>query len=79
MFYSQTTLKFIRYKSVNILIKNLGNIDKVPVSFDLPQKYTIDERGSEDISIATTGIKFFNFFFVIGSEKIYCIVYDNKW
>uniref|UniRef100_A0A914EMH5 Uncharacterized protein n=1 Tax=Acrobeloides nanus TaxID=290746 RepID=A0A914EMH5_9BILA len=33
---------------------NARSMDEVPVTFDIPSKYTIDERGKQDISIATT-------------------------
>lgn len=38
-----------------VRLKDLGNMDEVPVSFDMPSRYTVDTRGSQDISIATTG------------------------
>ena len=34
---------------------HLGNMDEVPVSFDLPSSCTVNLEGSKEVSIATNG------------------------
>ena len=34
---------------------NIGNMDEVPVCFDMPGTHTVDEKGSQDVRITTTG------------------------
>lgn len=36
-------------------LKNIGNMDEVLMCFDMPGTHTVDERGSQDVRIATTG------------------------
>ena len=43
----------------------IGNMDETPMSFDLPNNTTIDERGARSISIRTTGYKKTNFTVVL--------------
>eukprot|EP01133_Synstelium_polycarpum_P028940 gene28940-35273_t len=42
---------FVLDGMVGVQLKNLGNMDKVPVSFDMPRKYTVDLRGAQDIAV----------------------------
>lgn len=37
------------------LPKDIGNMDEVPVQFDMPGRRTVDRKGSQDIRITTTG------------------------
>lgn len=46
---------FIKKETVGVDISQLGNFDEVPVSFDLPSKHTVETRGSQDVTISTTG------------------------
>ena len=34
---------------------HIGNMDDVPVNFDIPSYYTVDQKGTKDIKITTTG------------------------
>lgn len=33
----------------------IGNMDEIPMSFDMPTKFTVDVKGTQDIKICTTG------------------------
>ena len=46
---------FINEKKTDINIQDIGNMDKVPMSFDMPGNFTVDQKGAEDIRITTTG------------------------
>jgi hypothetical protein len=46
---------FLAEQRRGVLNKDLGNMDEVPVQFDMPGRYTVTQRGSQDVSIATTG------------------------
>lgn len=46
---------FVTENMNDLELKHIGNMDEVPVSFDLPSKFTIAEKGSSDVKIATTG------------------------
>jgi len=56
----------------HVPLKDLGNMDEVPASFDIPGKRTVDVRGSQDISIATTGSEKLNFTIVL------CVLADGR-
>ena len=58
--------KFVDDKKPGISLSHIGNMDEVAVSFDLPNKFTIAERGSSDIKITTTGHEKCNFTIVLG-------------
>ena len=36
---------------------NSGNMDEVPVSFDLPSQFTVGERTEMDVSVTITGFE----------------------
>ena len=57
--------KFVDDKKPGISLSHIENMDEVAVSFDLPNKFTIAERGSSDIKI-TTGHEKCNFTIVLG-------------
>lgn len=57
---------FIENHKSNVSLENIGNIDEVPVSFDMPSKYTVDEKGSKEVRIASTGHEKSNFTLVLG-------------
>ena len=46
---------FVERNKVDIDLSNIGNMDEVPVTFDMPTNFTIAEKGSTDIKITTTG------------------------
>ena len=46
---------FINEKKTDINIQDIGNIDEVPMSFDMSGNFTLDQKGAEDIRITTTG------------------------
>ena len=49
---------FINEKKTDINIQDIGNMDEVPMSFDMPGNFTVDENGAEDIRITTTVWKY---------------------
>lgn len=53
----QSFLSFVLYRRIqyNYPLKYIANMDETPVSFDLPNSYTLEKRGSNTISIKTTG------------------------
>ena len=38
-------------------MKYIGNIDEIPVTFDLPSNTTLDQRGTSTVNICITGHK----------------------
>ena len=40
-------------KDVDLM--HIGNMDEVPMCFDMPGNHTVDEIGSQDVRLATTG------------------------
>ena len=48
-------LLFIKTNSFGIPFDLIGNMDEVPCTFDIPHNRTVDEIGTEDISVSTTG------------------------
>lgn len=57
---------FIIRNSQNIKAGDIGNVDEVPVSFDMPSRFTVDQKGSQDVSIKTTGGEKSNFTVLLG-------------
>ncbi len=49
----------------NVDLTQFGNMDEVPVSFDMPDTRTVDVRGKEDIMLTTTGSEKSNFTVVL--------------
>jgi hypothetical protein len=50
-------LAFITYRRIqhDYPLTYIGNMDKTPVSFDLPANITVDELDARSVSICTTG------------------------
>ena len=48
-------------KKKGVQLVNLGNIDEVPVSFDLPGNFNVDVKGSRQVRVLTTGNEKCNF------------------
>jgi len=46
---------FVTQYKDNYSLEHIGNMDEVPVYFDMPSKFTMDFQGSSDIRITTTG------------------------
>ena len=46
---------FVESKIIGIDLQHIGNMDEVPMSFDMPSRFTIDQKGSENVKITTTG------------------------
>src|SRR5579862_6279748 len=59
----QTFLAFIMYRRIqyDYPLAYIGNMDKTPISFDLPANTTIDELGARSVSICITGHEKANF------------------
>ncbi|CAJ0602651.1 unnamed protein product [Cylicocyclus nassatus] len=51
---------------ITTIPEDLGNMDEVPVTFDMPGRYTVDIRGTQDVGIAGTGSEKTNFTVVLG-------------
>lgn len=52
---------FVENAKSGVELQHIGNMDEVPVSFDITSNYTVDEKGSQDIRISTTGNEKCNF------------------
>ena len=52
---------FIESNRIGIISQHIGNMDEVPMSFDLPSKFTIDCLGADSVKISTTGAEKCNF------------------
>ena len=51
-------MNFVDFVSKNkeaYSLQHIGNMDEVPVTFDMPSKFTVDQKGSSDLRVATTG------------------------
>jgi hypothetical protein len=46
---------FVDYTKSGIDFQHIGNMDEVPVSFDMAGNYTVDKKGTQDIKTRTTG------------------------
>jgi hypothetical protein len=51
---------------------HFGNVDEVPVNFDMPSSKTVNLKGAKDVSVATTGHERSNFTVVL------CITADGS-
>lgn len=58
--------KFVAAEALNVSPYNLGNIDEVPVPFDIIYERTVDVKGRENIKIDSTGHEKSNFTVVLG-------------
>ncbi|CAJ0600460.1 unnamed protein product [Cylicocyclus nassatus] len=57
---------FVKAKITTILAKDIGNMDEVPVTFDMPRRYTVDIRGTQDYQSTDLGNERTNFTVVLG-------------
>jgi transposase-like protein len=56
---------FVENAKSGVELQHFGNMDEVPVSFHITSNYTVDEKGSQDIRISTTGNEKCNFTVVL--------------
>ena len=68
----QSFLSFVLYKRLqhNYPLQFIGNMDETPVSFDLPNSYTLEKRGSSTISIKSTGHERSTFTVILGCMAV---------
>lgn len=57
--------RFVNENKIGLELHQIANMDEVPVSFDLPSKFTIAEKGTSDVKITTTGNYFEFLLFVV--------------
>jgi len=62
---------FINEKKTDINIQDIGNIDEVPMTFNMPGNFTVDQKGAEDNRITTTVLEKCNF------TVILCVTADG--
>ena len=58
-------VSFVKQKKVGIDLSQIGNMDEVSCSFDIPKNRTVDEVGSKEVEIVTTGHEKMNFTVVL--------------
>jgi hypothetical protein len=46
---------FVEAKIKGINLHQIGDMDEVPMSFDMPSNFTVDRKGAQDMKISTTG------------------------
>lgn len=46
---------FVTKNKDKYALHEIGNMDEVPVTFDMPSKFTVEQKGSSDVRITTTG------------------------
>ncbi|KAE9548780.1 hypothetical protein FO519_008009 [Halicephalobus sp. NKZ332] len=74
---------FVFDETMEVQPGDWGNMDEVPVSFDMPRRFTVDEKGKEDIFITTTGSEKNSFTVVLavasnGSKCLPFIIFKRK-
>ncbi|GBC04201.1 hypothetical protein RclHR1_05570002 [Rhizophagus clarus] len=81
----QEFLSYIMYRHIqyDYSLAYISNMDKMPVSFDLPSNTTIDELGARSVSIHTTGHEKANFTVVLtcmadGTKFFLLIIFKLK-
>lgn len=47
--------EFVTCHKNGLALHQVGNMDEVPVTFDLPSNFTIEKKGTSDVKIMTTG------------------------
>ncbi|WKX97180.1 hypothetical protein Q1695_013110 [Nippostrongylus brasiliensis] len=57
--------KFVQNESLHISPHNIGNVDEVPVPFDIVYGRTVDKRGADAVKIDSTGHEKSNFTVVL--------------
>ena len=46
-------------------MSQVGNIDKIAISFDMLRNYRVFEKGTKDVTISTNGVEMCNFIVVL--------------
>jgi len=57
--------EFVKNATNGVNHEQIGNMDEISISFDMPSGYTIDTKGSTDVRITTTGSEKCNFTVVL--------------
>jgi len=52
-------------KKGNYELANIGNVDEIPVWFDMPLAKTVNTQGEKTVTVATTGHKKYRFTVVL--------------
>ena len=68
---------FVEQNIQGIELQQIGNMNEVPMSFDMPSNFTIDKKGSENIKISTTGSEKCNFTVVLCVTAEVITIYYN--
>lgn len=58
-------VRFVTTHKDNYSLESIGSMDEVPVTFDMPSKFTVDKRGASDIRILMTGVEKIRFTVVL--------------
>lgn len=58
---AQSVRDYMNKNSVDLHPSQLGNMDEIPVTFDLPTSRTVELKGAKEVSVATTGHEKSNF------------------
>ncbi|WKX88744.1 hypothetical protein Q1695_008401 [Nippostrongylus brasiliensis] len=75
--------KFVQQESLDISLHNIGNVDEVPVTFDMVYGRTVEKVGSDAVKIDSTGHEKSNFTVVLSvtaaGEKLRpLIIFEKK-
>lgn len=65
-------LNFVHLKITDVEKSQLGNMDEVPVTFDMPSNYTVHPKGSNAVRIKTTGNE------KTGFTVVLCVMADGS-
>ncbi|KAE9546677.1 hypothetical protein FO519_010111 [Halicephalobus sp. NKZ332] len=74
--------RFVEKEMINVSLENLGNMDEVPVPFETVGNRTIDQKGKDDIFIATSGYhrSFFTVVLTVtATEGVVVLVNQKGW
>lgn len=74
---------YVKNHTINCTLENIGNVDEIPMTFDLPSKFTVDQKGKQDIKIKTTGAEKCSFTVVLavtadGSKLNPMVIFKRK-
>jgi len=75
--------QFVDTHKVGIDLQHIGNMDEVPVSFDMVGNHTIDQIGTKDIKISTTDNETSCFTVILcvtadGGKCFPCVIFKRK-
>jgi len=74
---------YLEEKKINVELPHIGNMDEVPMNFDMPTNRTVDAIGTDDIKIETTGAEKCNFTIILcatadGGKCIPMVIFKRK-